>query len=172
MSSKRTLNLIIILVFLLSLLPGGQPTHAATVSVTTTFDVNDGDTSSIDNLIAVPGPDGEISLREAIIAANNTSGPDTIGFELPDDDWHYDGLSGVWTITPNQALPPLSGGGTSINGYTQEGASEATADSPASLVVEISGLIVLANNGINITSAENVIRGLVINNFPMNGIAI
>ncbi|MEM6362931.1 MAG: DUF4347 domain-containing protein, partial [Planctomycetota bacterium] len=49
----------------------------ATVTVTTTDDENDGDTSSLSNLIASSGGAG-ISLREAIIAANNTSGADTI----------------------------------------------------------------------------------------------
>jgi len=77
MRSKRTLNLIVIMVFLIALLPGGRSTRAASVSVTTTLDDVNGDTSSINNLIADPGPDG-ISLREAIIAANNTSGSDTI----------------------------------------------------------------------------------------------
>ena len=50
----------------------------AAVGVSTTFDVLDGDTSSIANLISTPGADGAISLREAVIASNNTTGPDTI----------------------------------------------------------------------------------------------
>ncbi|MFK7915470.1 MAG: Ig-like domain-containing protein [Pseudomonadales bacterium] len=48
-------------------------------------DVVDGDTSSIENLIANQGADG-ISLREAIIASNNSAngagGPDIIRFDL------------------------------------------------------------------------------------------
>ncbi len=52
----------------------------ATVTVDTTTDLLDGgDTSSITNLIATPGTDG-ISLREAIQAANNTAGADTVTF--------------------------------------------------------------------------------------------
>jgi len=50
----------------------------ATVGVNTTLDVRDGDTSSISNLLLTPGADGLISLREAIVAANNTSGADVI----------------------------------------------------------------------------------------------
>ena len=52
----------------------------ATVSVTTTADVvsGDADTSSISGLISSPGSNGEISLREAIIAANADLAPDTI----------------------------------------------------------------------------------------------
>ncbi|TWT90476.1 hypothetical protein Mal64_08660 [Pseudobythopirellula maris] len=59
----------------------------AAVSVSTTLDIldNDSDTSSIAALISTPGSDGEISLREAILAANNTtnvSGNDVIDFDL------------------------------------------------------------------------------------------
>ena len=49
----------------------------ATITVDTFSDENDGDTSSIANLIASSGGSG-ISLREAVIAANNTAGADTI----------------------------------------------------------------------------------------------
>ncbi len=48
--------------------------------VTTADDVVDGDTSSVANLASTPGAGGEISLREAITAANNTAGGDTILF--------------------------------------------------------------------------------------------
>ncbi|NER08510.1 MAG: hypothetical protein F6K17_41240, partial [Okeania sp. SIO3C4] len=41
-------------------------------------DTVDGDTSSISALLSDPGTDGEVSLREAVIAANNTAGDDTI----------------------------------------------------------------------------------------------
>ena len=46
----------------------------ATVTVTTLGDDVDGDTSSVDALILDSGADGVISLREAIIAANNSTG--------------------------------------------------------------------------------------------------
>ena len=58
-----------------------------TVTVTTTTDEVNGDTSSIAALISTPGGDG-ISLREAVIAANNTPGMDEI--ILP---------SGIYTLT-------------------------------------------------------------------------
>src|SRR5262245_2530936 len=51
------------------------------VTVTNNNDNANGNTSSIANLIASPGADG-ISLREAIIAANNTSGADRILFSI------------------------------------------------------------------------------------------
>ena len=46
--------------------------------VDTTNDVVDGDATSISTLLANKGADGFISLREAVIASNNTSGNDTI----------------------------------------------------------------------------------------------
>ena len=49
----------------------------ATVTVTTLDDVVNGDTSSLTALMANSGADG-ISLREAIIAANNSTGADVI----------------------------------------------------------------------------------------------
>ncbi|MBL9153841.1 MAG: LEPR-XLL domain-containing protein [Verrucomicrobiales bacterium] len=51
--------------------------HRATVVVSTQADAVNGTTSSIVNLIGNSGGDG-ISLREAIIAANNTAGDDLI----------------------------------------------------------------------------------------------
>jgi VCBS repeat-containing protein len=51
----------------------------ATVTVTNTLDIANGNTSSIAALLASDGGDG-ISLREAIAAANNTAGDDTITF--------------------------------------------------------------------------------------------
>ena len=44
----------------------------AMIAVDTTSDVADGTTSSIANLIAAPGADGKISLREAITACITT----------------------------------------------------------------------------------------------------
>lgn len=76
---------------------------AATVTVTSTTDVADGTTSTIAALIASPGPDGVISLREAIIAANNTAnsgGPDEIHFAIAG--------AGPHTLQPTSALPTLS----------------------------------------------------------------
>ena len=54
---------------------------ADVVTVTTAYDIVDGDTSSIPNLVTSPGADNAISLREAIDAANNTAGADEILFD-------------------------------------------------------------------------------------------
>jgi hypothetical protein len=52
----------------------------APVTVTTQLDVLDGNIGSIALLISNPGPDGKISLREAIGAANQDATADTITF--------------------------------------------------------------------------------------------
>jgi CSLREA domain-containing protein len=55
----------------------------AAAVVTSTTDDLDGTITSVAALIAAPGPDGFISLREAITAANNTAGAHTIDFGIP-----------------------------------------------------------------------------------------
>lgn len=35
----------------------------------------------------LPGPDGHVTLREAVTAANNTPGPQTIAFAIPTSEW-------------------------------------------------------------------------------------
>lgn len=88
------------------------------VTVTTSNDIVDGDTSSIVNLAVTPGPDGFISLREALTAANNTAGEDTILFNPSTN-----GLPIVLTIAPtdedanaNGDLDINDAGGLSIVG--------------------------------------------------------
>ncbi len=51
---------------------------ASALVVDTTNDTVDGATTSVAALLAARGPDGKISLREAMIAANNTAGTQTI----------------------------------------------------------------------------------------------
>ncbi|MCD6578845.1 hypothetical protein J7L48_05170, partial [bacterium] len=82
------------------------------------------------------------SLREAITSANSNVGPDTIVFTM------------TGTIQPTSALPTLSDttGGTIIfAGLNHD--------------VEIDGSLVSNVSGITISSANNVISGMVINSF-------
>jgi hypothetical protein len=73
---------------------------AETVTVTVGTDPIDIDwqTATIEDL---PGPDGLVSLSEALIAANNTPGHDTIGFAIPQDSWTFQFLfpnrAVIWT---------------------------------------------------------------------------
>lgn len=140
----------------------------ATVTVNTTSDVSDGTTTSIAALLTSPGTDGVISLREAIIAANNTANvdgpdadsdpdPDAIHFNIPG--------GGVKSITPTTALPAVTQA-VVIDGYTQPGASANTLSvgSDAVLLVELVGGAG-PGNGLLISADSSTVRGLVINRF-------
>ncbi len=140
----------------------------ATVEVNANSDVNDGDTSSIAALINAPGFDGLISLREAILAANNTPNvdgpdadtnpdPDRIHFNIPG--------GGVQSITTNSDLPVITEA-VVVDGYTQPGASPNTKQigSDAVLLVEVFS----SNNSLGLQlggSGGSTIRGLVANRF-------
>jgi hypothetical protein len=56
-----------------------------TVTVTTTQDVVDISPSTA-TVADLPGPDGVVSLSEAMIATNNTPGHQTVGFAIPTSD--------------------------------------------------------------------------------------
>lgn len=115
----------LLIVTLLGLLWPSLATHAATITVTTVADVLDAaGACNVVTVASLPGSDDVTSLREAMCAAVNTAGPDTIGFDIP-------GCGGVCTIRPTSALPALTSSGTTIDGYTQPGASPATASTPA-----------------------------------------
>ncbi len=70
----------------------------------------------------LPGPDGLVTLREAIIAANNTAGADVVEFNIPTagNDCH----DGACWFTPSDGelgrLPTITDpAGITLDGYTQ-----------------------------------------------------
>jgi CSLREA domain-containing protein len=101
---------------------------------------------------------GVCTLRAAIEEANRHAGPDIVAFNIPG--------GGVHTIWLTKELPTLWGGGTTIDGYTQPGAAPNTAAlaSNAKIRVEVVGTGPRGSDGLPITSAGNVIRGLAIYN--------
>ena len=111
--------------------------------------------------IAGPG-----SLRDAMIQANSTAGPDSITFNIPG--------AGPHTIFPNSPLPDLvDPAGVVIDGLSQPGAAPGTnPPSTAVLMIEINGTNTGPTHGFRILSPYNTIRGLVINNFQWDGICI
>ncbi|MBN1217951.1 MAG: CSLREA domain-containing protein [Anaerolineae bacterium] len=154
MKHKRVSIVALILALALALLPSGRTAQAAVYTVNSTNDVDDGTCDGT-----------HCSLREAINAANS-GGIDDIRFNIP-------GCGGVCAIRPNSPLPALSGGGTHINGYYQPGAAEATGTTPAILLIEVDGTNAgTSAYGFTITSANNEIRGLVINRFSRSGVLI
>ncbi|MGH3130707.1 MAG: right-handed parallel beta-helix repeat-containing protein, partial [Gaiellaceae bacterium] len=97
------------------------------------------------------------SLREAINNANETPGPDTIGFAI---------LAGPQTITLSGQLPPINEA-VLIDGTTQT-------DFAGTPIIEIDGsnVTVAGANGLTINAAGTTVRGLVINRFPLAGIRV
>jgi len=143
----------------------------STIVVDSTNDVLDAASDcAYVTLASLPGTDGYISLREAICAANNHTGPDTIEFNIfAAFDVGCDAIIGLCTIEPDSYLPVLTDDGITIDGYSQPDAAPATGTEPATIRIEIDGTGI-NNNGLNVTSSNNTIRGLSIYGFAANGI--
>ena len=83
--------------------------------VDTALDILDGDTSSIGALLADKGTDGLISLREAIMATNNTANlgvSDVINFNIADgtaSQWYYADDAVAGTVTGPATAVPVGG---------------------------------------------------------------
>ena len=89
---------------------GGQ-----TITVTTLDDVSDfGGAQQIDDL---PGLDGKVSFREAVTAANNTTGPQTIAFAIPPSEFWL--IPGVGLLRLEVGAFFLNDSGTTVDFSTQ-----------------------------------------------------
>jgi hypothetical protein len=156
--------------------------QSATLTVNTTSDVADGDTSSIAALIANPGPDGKISLREAITAANNTAGADQISFNIPASDpgchdvtFTQGGTTftqHICTINPATQLPRITDPMT-IDGSTQPGFSD---HNLPQIELNGAGTVGVPNasfaTGLLVTAGSSSIIALTINRFTSSGIIL
>ncbi|MCO5195876.1 MAG: CSLREA domain-containing protein, partial [Anaerolineae bacterium] len=159
MSSKRIPTLFFVLVTMLIVLwlPANHLRAEKDVAVV--------EATYVVNSVADPG-DGtcntiECTLREAIEAANASSGLDLIAFNIPGEGPH--------TIRPITPLPPITDS-VIIDGYTQPGAIQNTnpvgQGIEATLMVELNGSeLELASVGLDTISNDVEIRGLVINSF-------
>ena len=112
---------------------------------------------------------GAGTLRQAILDANASAGADTILFDIPSSDGNYDPVSGVWTISLLSGLPKLTDDSTFVDGSSQ--AVNQGNTNPEGPEIELNGNQTLAN-GFWIQSAENTIRGIVVNRFKNIGISI
>src|SRR2546422_271493 len=123
-----------------------QPTaHAATFTVNTADDHNDGVCNAAD-----------CTLREAINAVNAGSGGDTISFNVTG--------AGVHTINLTSGLPILNKT-VMIDGTTQPGFS-------GKPLIELKGAGAGSVNGLILDGPNVVIKALVINRFSLHGINI
>ncbi|MBN1997567.1 right-handed parallel beta-helix repeat-containing protein [candidate division KSB1 bacterium] len=106
------------------------------------------------------------SMRQAIVDANNSAGPDTILFNIPITDPNYNSTTGVWTIRPLTNFPHITDDGLLVDGFSQLFGSHSLAP-----VIEIDGNET-CSAGFWINSANNTIRGFIINRFSSTGIAL
>ncbi len=137
----------------------GADIHSLVVD--TALDINDGDTSSIEALLNDRGADGFISLREAIIATNNTANaagsPDRILFNIAG--------TGPHTLTFGSALPSITGA------VIIDGTSEPDFSGTPVIVLDGNDL---GASGLTLTGTADgsTIRGLVVRDFDGYGIYI
>jgi hypothetical protein len=123
-------------------------------------------------VVTTTSDSGMGSLRACIDLANTNPGADTITFNITGCP------GGLCTINPSTALPDLNDatGGTTIDGYSQTGASANTVAAPgvsdAVLNIEIDESGAAAFTGLTITSADNVIKGLIMGGFNNGSPAI
>ncbi len=109
---------------------------------------------------------GAGSLRQAIIDANAAPDTDTIDFNIAG--------AGVQTISPLSPFPDITNPVT-IDGYSQPGAVENTAVAgfDGTLLIELDGTNAGSGSvGLNLSGGASTVRGLVINRFDVNGIAV
>ncbi|WP_189688244.1 cadherin domain-containing protein, partial [Pseudorhodoferax aquiterrae] len=128
-----------------------------TLVVDTNADTVNGDTTSLSTLLANKGADGFISLREALLAINNTpasSLPTLVSFNISGNVVH--------TITLASALPFISKA-VVIDGTTDTGSVTANGGRPA-IVINVNGIVA---DGLRLAagSGGSTIRGLVIQNY-------
>jgi uncharacterized repeat protein (TIGR01451 family) len=109
------------------------------------------------------------SLRDAINLANADSVMDTINFNIT-SGCHP--TTGVCTIAPASPLPTITQP-VEINGYTQPGASENTlaVGNNAVLLIELKDTVGILQ-GLNISTSNSTVKGLIVNSFDDNGIFI
>lgn len=145
---------------------GGQPAHAATITVNRTGDA--GDRNIADAACDTSPKRGkQCTLRAAIEEANDTSGADEVGFAIG-------GTAPVKTISPLSPLPTITRAVT-INGYSQRGARPNTKarGNDAVLKVQLVGTNAgLEADGFLIQASGVTIKGLVINRFSSDGLQI
>jgi hypothetical protein len=135
-----------------------------TVAVTTVADVADGDTSSLSALMQNRGADGQISLREAILAANNTAnaagGADRIHFNIAGTGAHTINLASLLpTITDAVVLDASTDDSFAVNG------------SRPAIVLDGNQL---AGSGLVLTASASgsTVRGFVVRDFVNAGLVL
>lgn len=107
---------------------------------------------------------GPGSLRQAILDANATPGPDDIVFNIAG--------SGPFVIAPGPGGLPFIQDALTINGYSQPGATQGSMAARVIPIVLNGAAAGAGANGLTIDADNVTISGLVINSFGGNGINV
>ena len=158
---------------LLLALWSGPAEAATTFTVNKTGDAKD---IKISDTRCDSSPDrgNQCTLRAAIQESNDTTGADTINFNIVSD-------ASVKTIKPAKPLPAITEAVT-INGYSQGSTTTTTSDdakentlaegNDAVLKVQLNGTDAGSANGLVIQAPDSTVKGLVINRFAGNGVLL
>lgn len=165
-TNKTIVSFVTALTMACGLILGGlaSPAAAKTIVVTTLTDTADppfdaDGACGAGTISDLPGADGLVSLREAIIAANNTNGADTITFLTGGVIIvNFDDVDADANPDP---LPALCGGRTRING-------DLNGDDVPDIILEGAALPFTPPfaAGISIISSHNTLNGLQVQHFP------
>jgi parallel beta-helix repeat protein len=104
---------------------------------------------------------GAGSLRQAIIDANASAGPNTVIFNIPTTDSGF--ASNVFTIKPSSSPLPVIRNNTTIDGTTQTVfTGDTNVNGPE---VVINGSLLSSGTGLEISGDGSAIKSLVVNGF-------
>jgi Ca2+-binding RTX toxin-like protein len=157
-----------------------QHTYAAkglfTVSETVTDNKKSSDTKTFQvvagTLVINTNDSGPGTLRQALLYSNASPGVlDTVTFNIPTSDpGYHSGLPSFFTIQPMSALLPITDA-VIIDGYSQPGAVPAADNTPATILINVSGASAGTGAvGLTISGGGSTVKGLAINRFGGDGI--
>ncbi len=122
-------------------------------------------------IVTTTADTGKGSLRWALEKANSTIGKDTIVFHIPETDVHFDTSSGVWTISPQSALPTLTDSNLVLDGSSQQ-IFVGEDMNPEGPEIEIDGHKAGNCQGFYLSAPGIEILELIVNRFQKDGIMV
>ena len=137
-------------------------TATDTSNNTSEFAVNAYTSTCPGGIVTTTADSGFASLRECINLANSNPGT-TISFNIPGPGNQSAGADSWWRITLVTALPTITADGTTIDGTTQT-TNQGNTNSLGP-EVEIRGFPTSFTYGLELNSANNTVKGLIINGF-------
>jgi hypothetical protein len=159
----RSIVIIICLIATMFGAPAVAQQACPTLVVATNDDAVNGDTSSPCALIANPGPDG-ISLREALLAANNATGSGVVTIT-------FAGALAGTTVALSERLAPITRSQITLTGLTNNGQPNTTLDAtnasnPGSILFIATSNFTMS--GINMINIPTNFNGMQIGGFDYN----